>query len=208
MLMASIIFFCAVVVACLYLKNKFPIISGLIGERYVGRKLRRLDPAHYKVFANVLLPSNGNTKTTQIDHLVISNYGIFCIETKSHSGWIYGTASNEYWTQVFYYKKYRLYNPLRQNYAHAKALEHVLVGHIKSPIISLVAFPCADRLIIHGTDMVANGHATVEKLSSYQQPIYSQQELDTIAAIISAANITDKSAFKQHVRDVRSLVAR
>ena len=59
-----------------------------------------LDPAHYKVLDNLLLPSNGNLNATQLDHVVVSNYGIFCIETKSYKGWIFGNANDKYWTQV------------------------------------------------------------------------------------------------------------
>lgn len=203
--LTSLIFLTAIISAVLYLKSKLPVISGYIGESFIARKLRTLDPAEYKVFNDVLLPSDGNTRTTQIDHLVLSVYGIFCIETKSHSGWIYGSAGQEKWTQVFYRKKYRFYNPLRQNYAHIKAIEQVLAGRLRTPIVSLVAFPSADKLIISGTDAVRDGRGTMRKLKSYIRPIYDQHELELLVMTLQSANILDKEAHKEHVNEVRSL---
>lgn len=56
-----------------------------------------------------------------IDHVVISKYGVFVIETKNYRGWIIGNEKSEYWTQVIYKRKERLYNPIKQNYGHIKA---------------------------------------------------------------------------------------
>ncbi|MDN5364321.1 MAG: hypothetical protein PWQ91_1383 [Eubacteriales bacterium] len=63
-----------------------PKIRGFFGEKSVAFFLSRLDPAKYKVLHNVMLPAG--SKTTQIDHIVVSNYGIFVIETKNYGGWI------------------------------------------------------------------------------------------------------------------------
>jgi hypothetical protein len=65
-------------------------------------------------------------KTTQIDHIVVSNYGIFVIETKNYKGWIMGNEYDEYWRQVIYKRKEKLYNPIKQNYGHILALKGVL----------------------------------------------------------------------------------
>jgi len=97
-----IIIFIIVVAAALFVKWKLPYWIGRGGEKFVTKKLLQLDVAHYKVLNDLLLPSNGRLNTTQIDHVVISNYGIFCIETKAYQGWIFGNADQEYWTQVIY----------------------------------------------------------------------------------------------------------
>lgn len=60
-------------------KNK-----GIIGEKTTSSILLFLDKSNYKVINNVVLKS-GN-KTSQIDHIVISDYGIFVIETKNYKG--------------------------------------------------------------------------------------------------------------------------
>ena len=70
---------------------------------------------------NVTLPtSNG---TTQIDHILVADTGIFVIETKHYSGWIFGNPQDSQWTQTIYRKKSRFQNPLRQNYGHVKTLQ-------------------------------------------------------------------------------------
>lgn len=38
--------------------------------------------------------------STQIDHIVVSKYGVFAIETKNYRGEIYGDDNREKWTQI------------------------------------------------------------------------------------------------------------
>ena len=61
--------------------------------------------------------------TTQIDHVLVADTGIFVIETKHYSGWIFGNPKDSQWTQSIYRHKSRFQNPLRQNYAHVVALQ-------------------------------------------------------------------------------------
>src|SRR5688500_11669777 len=49
--------------------------------------------------------------------------GIFVIETKHYSGWIFGDPNSSTWTQVIYRKKTRFQNPLFQNAAHVRTLQ-------------------------------------------------------------------------------------
>lgn len=55
-------------------------------------------PEDYHVLDDIVL----NTKkgTTQIDHIVVSKYGIFAIETKNYRGEIYGNDDRQQWTQI------------------------------------------------------------------------------------------------------------
>ena len=83
-----------------------------------------LDSNAYQRIHNIILPSKSGT--TQIDHLIISVYGLFTIETKNKKGWIFGSPSNKTWTQVLYNKKYSFQNPLRQTYRQKKILAEFL----------------------------------------------------------------------------------
>lgn len=95
------------------------------GELKVVRKLRsKLDPTIYRQFHDLTLPIRNDT--TQIDHVVVSPFGVFVIETKNYSGWIFGDRNSRVWTQTFYGGKYKFQNPLRQNFKHTKAIESVL----------------------------------------------------------------------------------
>ena len=72
--------------------------KGAIGEKRVAHILKKLPEDRYKVINNLLIRNNGYT--TQIDHIVVSVYGIFVIETKTYQGWIYGGENSDYWTQT------------------------------------------------------------------------------------------------------------
>jgi restriction system protein len=102
-----------------------PHVRGWIGEKTttVGMRLR-LDAATYRQIDNVIVPSRNGT--TQIDHVVVSVFGIFVIETKNIKGWIYGSAENDTWTQVLGGRKYQFQNPLKQNYRHTRCLAEYL----------------------------------------------------------------------------------
>ena len=67
-----------------------PKVKGILGEKSVALFLSKLDPKKYRVFHDLYIPT-AKGKTTQIDHLIISRYGIFVIETKNYKGWIYGS---------------------------------------------------------------------------------------------------------------------
>ncbi len=98
--------------------------KGVIGEYKVNSLLeRRLDPKNYKLIKDVLLPTEDGT--TQIDHIVVSKYGIFVIETKNISNWIFAN-NGRFWTQKIFKKNYPFQNPIHQNYKHIKTLERLL----------------------------------------------------------------------------------
>jgi hypothetical protein len=100
-------------------------IKGAVGEfqgRLAGRLL--LDSTVYKSVHNVTIPASGGT--TQIDHVIVSRYGVFVVETKNYRGWIFGGERDASWTQSVFGKKSRFQNPLRQNYRHLRALSEFL----------------------------------------------------------------------------------
>lgn len=102
-----------------------PERKGARGERLVHNALTSvLNEQNYRVLTDLILPVAGGT--TQIDHLVLSRFGIFVIETKNMSGWIFGSADQKKWTQVQKRSKRQFQNPLRQNYAHVKAVQEIL----------------------------------------------------------------------------------
>lgn len=189
-------------------KTKLPYLIGRLGENFVTKKLLQLDPKTHKILNDLLLPSNGHLNATQIDHVVVSNFGIFCIETKSYKGWIFGNTNDEYWTQVIYKHKERFYNPLRQNYAHRKAVEDLVrAKYPKVSILSLIAFPDAEKLNISGpnSDLVYNASEIKTKIENYKNQTLTDTERDDIYNILVNANIQDKELRKLHNKGVRDL---
>ena len=75
--------------------------KGKSGEAIVKFWVKKfLDPNKYRIISDVIFKSGDGT--TQIDHIVVSEYGIFVIETKNMKGWIFGSKDSEMWTQKIY----------------------------------------------------------------------------------------------------------
>lgn len=185
-----------------------PVWIGKMGEGFVRRKLRKLDPAHYRVLNDLLLPSKGNLNETQIDHVVVSNYGIFCIETKAYKGWVFGNAKQKYWIVTYKHShhKERPYNPMYQNYAHVKAIESLVKpSYPNISIIPLVAFPRAGKIKVSGTDSVGRVRDIIRKIRNYKTEVLSDIDRDRIYEILAGADIKDKSIRKEHVKGIRRL---
>lgn len=107
------------------------IFKGFIGETMgsLAHKLM-LDSVIYRELNNVTIPTGDGT--TQIDHVIVSRYGIFVIEAKNMNGWIFGDEKSTEWTQSLPGGKFKFQNPLRQNYRHIKCLSDFLgVDHDK-----------------------------------------------------------------------------
>ena len=75
---------------------------------------------------NLYIPKE-NGETSEIDLVYITQKGIFVIESKNYSGWIFGDEHGQYWTQSLPNKqKNRFYNPVKQNRTHIKWLKEYL----------------------------------------------------------------------------------
>lgn len=96
------------------------LFKGWFGEKQTQFDMWLKLGEEYTRFHDVIVPTQNGS--TQIDHLLISRFGIFVIETKNINGWIFGNEQSRQWTQSLYGKKYKFQNPLHQNYRHTKAL--------------------------------------------------------------------------------------
>lgn len=110
------------------------------GEYIVVNYLsEKLDIRKYYIFNNLTLATKDGS--TQIDHVVVSPYGIFVIETKDYSGWIFGSKEGKVWTQVLPGdNKNTFQNPYRQNYKHIKTLQTYLPFIQTNSFETVIAF--------------------------------------------------------------------
>lgn len=202
-LLLAIIVIIVIVISVL----KSPQFKGRQGEKFVSNKfLSQLDPLSYTPLADIMLYNESDIGTTQIDHVIVSNFGVFCVETKAYSGWILGRESDKYWTQSINYRKYRFYNPLRQNYGHVKTLEKLLAPlNISIPIYSFIAFPDAEKLKITGTDAVGYARDIVDKIKGYSQVMLSNEDKDRIINAINQANIVDENIRREHSKKINEM---
>ena len=102
-----------------------PARLGKRGEERVTLHLQNELPENALILNDIYLPL-ADGSTTQIDHIVILESGIFVIETKTYSGWIFGRANDLKWTQTIYRKKSTFQNPIRQNALHINTLAKTL----------------------------------------------------------------------------------
>ncbi len=179
-----------------------PQLKGSLGEASInGLIRRRLDLNTYRLIPNVTLPTRDGT--TQIDHVIVSRFGIFVIETKTYKGWIYGGERDAKWTQVIYKRKERFQNPLRQNYKHTKTLSD-LTGISHDYFKSVVVF-VGDSTF--KTDIPANVvhiRSFVRHIKTYQTPIIQDAQVAEIAEVIKqwAGTVSDEQR-RQHVKNLR-----
>lgn len=109
------------------------------GEASVRKAIvSNFKPPNFHLLNNITVPFQDGT--TQIDHILVSTKGIFVIETKNYSGWIFGNEKSAQWMQVIYRVKSKFQNPIRQNYKHVRATQNLLDFLPKEQIHSIVVF--------------------------------------------------------------------
>lgn len=109
------------------------------GEALVSQKLRAnfYGPDFHLLNHITLKLKDG---TTQIDHILVSRFGVFVIETKDYNGWIFANAKHATWTQVLFQVKFKFQNPIFQNMRHVRAVQELLEFLPPEAIRSVVVF--------------------------------------------------------------------
>lgn len=179
-----------------------PQIKGYIGEKQVRNQLSSLPSEEYKSIYNVMLRTEKGD-TTQIDHIIVSIYGIFVIETKNYRGIITGTENAAKWTEHIYKKKYLFQNPIRQNYGHRKALENLLKLK-KENFISIITFTTAAKLRVKTVTPVIYVPKLTQTIKTYTETKINPEQLKVIADTIHNANIDSLKTRKEHVKSIKA----
>lgn len=180
-------------------------VTELQVEKELERILRRRG---YVVFGDLIIPSvSDSIKSTQIDHVIISLYGIFCIETKSHKGNIYGGFSRKYWKQYLGNKSYELYSPVRQNTHHVKSLEYLLRSRLKAPIHSYIVFPFARHIKIDGRVIDFSLDNTVDRILRHRRQVYTIEDVEAMAKGLAYVMSKSSDFMDDHIEAVREYVS-
>ena len=202
------ILFLALLLALLAYQKRRARIRGALGEAALTRLLRkRLPSSDYHVLHNIMLPTDED-ETTQIDHIVVSQFGVFVIEAKNYSGWIFGDEKSHMWTKTLPGgRKYRFQNPLRQNFRHTKTMESLGVpaGAVKSVIAfsENVTFKTAmPPNVLHFGDVP-------DYILSFGTPLIHRRLAETIESALRNWNRNiDPKVRKNHVANLRRRHAR
>ncbi len=167
-----------------------------------------LDCEDYRIY-NDLLIRNGNY-TTQVDHIVISRYGVFVLETKNVHGKVYGGGNAEFWKQYLPdtgYKRYgftqehQLRNPIWQNDGHIKTLRK-LVFSDDVPVYGIVVFPSDTEINVTAQHPVLNMYNVVPYIKQYRDAVLSSDQMDFYRRRLLEVISTSESDRKEHLGNV------
>ncbi|WP_442598597.1 nuclease-related domain-containing protein [Neobacillus sp. D3-1R] len=193
--------------------------KGELGEYKIDIQLAQL-PKEYRYLSDLLI-KNKEAKSgySQIDHVVITPYGIFVIETKNYQGTIYGGKERKTWLVN---GKFKMMNPFIQNYGHIQALKNIISPKHHKNFISMVSFTkrctfkvdlefrkiSSNDLIVYDIELSEYIHRKVSvlKLQS-KEPFLSNEEIESIYLSIKQENIEDpaiRELHKQALKDDNS----
>ena len=179
-----------------------PSRKGARGEKIVASRLRDGLPEEYQILNDTYLPLPDGT-TTQIDHIVVSQYGIFVVETKNYSGWIFGNENSAKWTQTIYHCKHSFQNPIRQNYRHICALS----DNLKIPkdyFKSVVAFTGDCDFRTEMPEGVVYSRKAAQYIRSFTTPrIKAGQVLEIASAILAWQGTVSEERKDSHVQNLK-----
>ncbi|WP_202080579.1 nuclease-related domain-containing protein [Caldalkalibacillus salinus] len=188
--------------------------KGELGEYKINIQLEQM-PQSYKMLHDAMF-ENSKSKTgySQADHVLVTPAGVFVIETKNYAGDIAGQKKDKYWTVN---GKRSLYNPIRQNYGHIKAVERIVSKTLPTSenvsIISIVTFTMRARfkidpslrkitsheLVIYDTELTEFVKRKVISLQRENGPTLSETDIMKVHEALKASNVTDPKLRQAHV---------
>ncbi len=181
-----------------------PERHGAKGEAKLSRKLNRLlNPQEYTILNDIILPTQYGT--TQIDHIVVSRFGVFVIETKNMVGWIFGSENQKTWTKSNRGNKSQFQNPIHQNYRHVQTLRNLLnirAIHLHSIIAFVGDAEPKTRL---PSNVVWDIQAAADLIRSKRITVFSTAQVDEILRTIGRAGIEPTQQVKHaHIQNIKA----
>lgn len=213
-LICSIVIFCYIVVYRFIKKRKIRIKlffekhfqdRGMMGEKTVGKTLKSLSQEKYRVFNNILLKTNSGT--TQIDHLVISQYGIFVIETKNYKGVINAKNNSKDWYQcINNTKEMQIDNPVTQNLRHIKHLMKSFEIEDQDLFKSIIAFNRSANVVAKSDySDICYYDELINNIEKYYVKIITEKDVEKYCDFVKQNNIMNTQNMKKHTEYVKGV---
>ena len=191
--------------------------KGKRGEKRVISILSKL-PEEYTILNDVVFRTEKGT--TQIDHIVVSKYGVFTIETKNYRGEIYGDDNRLEWTQLIitkvtyakkwwktytYVTKNHLYNPVKQSKGHAFRIKKLLSDYRHLPIVPIVVFT-GDAVLnnVESQYHVIYVKDLLSTIRDYNTIYLTDDDEQAVIDILESNNVREEVSNRQHVKNLRS----
>lgn len=194
-----------------------PTQKGKRGEKSISRFLTLL-PEEYTTLNDIVLRTEKGT--TQIDHVVVSKYGVFAIETKNYRGDIYGDDDRNEWTQIIvtevtyrkkwwktytYVTKNQFYNPVKQSLGHAYRIKEQLKTYPHLKIVPIVVFVGnAELKGVQSKHHVLYAEELLPTIKSYTTSVLRSEDVQEVINILQQNNVRDVVKNKEHVRNIRT----
>ncbi|MDQ5767898.1 nuclease-related domain-containing protein [Thiothrix subterranea] len=180
--------------------------KGAMGEWAVNvASSLALNKRDYHLIKDVTLPTEDGG-TTQIDHIIVSRYGIFVVETKNMQGWIFGGDYQPMWTQKIYKQSFKFQNPLRQNYKHLKTLQACLDVELKH-LHSVIVFTgdCTFKTPLPENVVRAGGY--IRYIKSWTEGVFSPEQVQEYITAIESGRLEPSAATrKAHIQHLKGAV--
>ena len=194
-------------VLCLWLRTKHA--KGVLGE-FAGKLAVRqwLPESGYELFSDVMLQDKRGT--TQIDHVVVSRFGIFVIEAKGISGKLYASSETKYRTWKVYRngRGYTFQNPYLQNYRHRCALSEVLDVPLEV-LHDVIFFPHEELVVVTPEKLlpsfVTGRRGLAAYVLSFKEQVFTAEEVSRLTAILSLKRMENsRENKKKHTADLKA----
>lgn len=193
-----------------------PKQKGKRGEERVSKILGQL-PEEYIILDDLIFPTDRGT--TQVDHVVVSRYGVFAIETKNYRGEIYGDDKRKEWTQIIitkvtysrkwwktytYVTKNQFYNPVKQAYGHVYKIKDLLMGYTYLPVIPIVVFVGgADLSKVQSRNHVIYAGQLLPTILNYRSIFLNEGDVSKILYILQNSNVRHVVNDRTHVMNLK-----
>ena len=155
---------------------------------------------------------------SQIDLVLVTSEGIIVFEVKDFSGWIYGSGSNTNWTKVLSYgrKKYKFYNPIKQNNNHISELRKTLKQFENIPFFSVIVFfgDCELKEINYvprGTYLVKSHRVfeVLDLIKNENEPIEYTDKREVVDKLKELVSLGENVEYqKQHIENIKDMVGK
>lgn len=190
------------------IKCGFKLDKGDYGEWLTEYALKNIT-GYKKIIRNIYVPYNETT--SEIDIVMIHEKGIYVFESKNYSGWIFGSAEQQNWTQMLNKNsKYQFYNPLKQNYTHITALSKFLNikrDNFKSYIIfsercELKKVPenTESYIILKRDDILSS----IQDEISRKEKILTKDEVNNINEKLKVCTNVSKKKKQEHIENINN----
>ena len=178
-----------------------PQFRGWLGElKTIMAKKVFLPSRDYVDLNNVTIPTHRGT--AQIDHVIVSRYGVFVVESKNMSGWIFGNAADPQWTKINRGHNLKFQNPLHQNDSHIRALARLILVH-PDKMHSVVIFwgNCSLRTAMP-PNVLTSGYTTY--IRSKTRVLFDESDVKRMLAVIKAWRLPKtRATHRRHVDHLR-----